>query len=226
MKLLYVLAALLSITTAGCSQTNGASPNKRQTGNIGGRCEGCEAIYECDTPFEKLHSMAWMSDWKNDVGIKLAINGTVYKADGKTPAPDVIIYIYHTDQTGVYPKKGDELGWAKRHGYLRAWMKTDSAGFYKFFTLRPASYPNSKIPAHIHMTIKEPGKNEYYVDEILFDDDPFLTPEERKKAENRGGSGIITFKPYYVGKKSMKSERNIYLGQNIPNYPDDAAMKK
>jgi protocatechuate 3,4-dioxygenase beta subunit len=98
----------------------------------------------------------WLPDW-NDKGRKLAVNGVVYKADG-TPSPNVIIYVYHTDQTGVYPTKGDEKGWAKRHGYLRGWMKTNEKGEYKFFTLRPAAYPGRKDPEHIHVTIKEPIK--------------------------------------------------------------------
>lgn len=158
--------------------------------------------------------MVWLPDWKAK-GKKLAINGVVYNAD-KTPAVNVIIYIYHTDQSGVYPTKGNETGWGKRHGYLRGWMKTNEKGEYKFFTLIPQSYPNSKSPAHIHITIKEPDKNEYYIDEFLFDEDPLLTNEERTKCENRGGNGIVKLKE---AENIWKAERNIYLGQNIPNYP-------
>ena len=205
-----------------CAQsttTNKPNPNDQRAGS---RCEGCEAIYECPVPFEKLEPMVWLPDWKQS-GHKLAVNGTVYKADGKTPAEGVILYIYHTDQTGVYPKKGDEKGWAKRHGYLRGWMKTDKNGFYKFFTLRPASYPNSKNPAHIHITIKEPGKQEYYIDDFLFDDDPLLTAGQRKHLENRGGHGILKGK---TAEQITKFERNIYLGKNIPNYPATASLKK
>lgn len=216
MKLFYLLPVVLLTHLLSCAQTN---VNKRQTGNVGGPCEGCEAIYECDKPFDKLESMIKMPGYdENKKGAKIAINGTVYNADG-TPAPDVIIYIYHTDQTGVYPNKGDEVGWAKRHGYIRGWMKTDKDGFYKFWTMRPSPYPGRKDPAHIHMTIKEPGKNEYYVDEIVFEDDPLVTDAFRKNCEDRGGTGILVFKPYFQGKEFQKSERNIYLGKNIPNYP-------
>jgi hypothetical protein len=44
--------------------------------------------------------------------------------------------------------------------------------------------------------------------------------------ENRGGSGLLLIKPYYVGRKSLKSERNIYLGRNIPGYPQTGASNK
>ncbi|MBN8790565.1 MAG: hypothetical protein J0I84_26095, partial [Terrimonas sp.] len=178
-------------------------------------CEGCEAIYESSVPFEKLKAVDKLPDATWDGKKPLGINGVVYKADGKTPAANVIIYVYHTDETGHYPRKGNEKGWAKRHGYLRGWLRTNEKGEYKFVTLRPAAYPDGTEPAHIHVIIKEPGLNEYYIDEFLFDDDPILTEEKRKKLENRGGSGII--KLFDVG-NMYKATRNIYLGKNIPGY--------
>lgn len=87
---------------------------------------------------------------------------------------------------------------------------------YKFVTLRPAPYPGRTDPAHIHVTIKEPGLPEYYIDEFVFDDDPLLTANKRRKLENRAGSGILQLKD--VG-NMYKAARNIYLGRNIPNYP-------
>lgn len=214
--LLTALCCLLVLNSCGQNAAT-TQPKPKTDIKVGGPCEGCEAIYECPVPFDSLTMFAWLPDW-DETKKRVAINGTVYNPDGSV-APGVIIYIYHTDQNGIYPTKGDEKGWAKRHGYLRGWMKTNEKGEYKFFTLRPASYPNSKNPQHIHMTIKEPGKSEYWVDEILFDDDPYLSDEERKRCENRGGSGILYIKPYYAGRDILKSERNIYLGKNIPGYP-------
>lgn len=204
---------LIFITHGACSQNTAAK--KDNTGpKVGGTCEGCEAIYECPVAFDSLSNLCWLPDW-NDKGAKLAVNGVVYTNDGK-PAAGVVIYIYHTDQTGKYPVKGNETGWGKRHGYLRGWMKTNERGEYKFFTLKPAPYPGRNDEAHIHITIKEPGKNEYWIDEYVFDDDPLLTSEKRKRLENRGGSGILKTKD--VG-PMLKAERNIYLGKNIPGYP-------
>ncbi len=71
------------------------------------------------------------------------INDCRFAGDGKTPAAGIVMYVYHTDQKGIYPKKGGETGWAGRHGYIRGWIKTNAQGQYKFYTLVPASYPNS-----------------------------------------------------------------------------------
>lgn len=210
---LFILCVAILTSLSGCTQ-NSSNKTSNDNTHVGGSCEGCEAIHESPIPFDSLKELCWLPDW-NDKGTKLAINGVVYKADG-SPAPNVIVYVYHTDQSGVYPTKGDEKGWGKRHGYLRGWMKTNEKGEYKFFTLRPAAYPGEQAPQHIHMTIKEPGMNEYWIDEILFDDDPLLTSKERKHCQDRGGSGILKVKD--VG-NMLKAERNIYLGKNIPDYP-------
>lgn len=148
-----------------------------QDKKVGGPCEGCEAIYESPVPFGKLKSVVLLPDATWEGKKPLGINGTVYKADGKTPAAGVVLYLYHTDETGHYAKKGDEKGWAKRHGYIRGWVRTDEKGFYKFVTLRPAPYPGRTDPAHIHIVVKEPGLNDYYIDEFLFADNPLLTEE-------------------------------------------------
>jgi protocatechuate 3,4-dioxygenase beta subunit len=180
---------------------------------VGGSCEGCEALFEYGS--KKLTSIDTLPDYK-DPGPKLEISGIIYQADGKTPAKNVILYIYHTDQKGIYPQKGNETGWAKRHGYLRGWIKTNADGKYKFYTLRPASYPNSRAPQHIHPVIKEPNKNEYYIDEYLFTDDPFLDENEKASQQKRGGSGIITLTKKQDG--SWVGKRDIILGLNIPIY--------
>ena len=191
-------------------------PIDGQDKKVGGPCEGCEAIYESPVPFEKLKAVTQLPDATWAGKKPLGINGTVYKADGKTLAPGVIVYIYHTDETGHYTAKADAKGWEKRHGSIRGWMRTDEKGFYKFVTLRPAPYPRRTDPAHIHVTIKEPGLTDYYIDEFVFDDDPLLTADKRQNLANRGGSGIL--KLVDVG-NMYKAERNIYLGRNIPNYP-------
>lgn len=212
MKPLLLFLSFTALSLSSCSQTN--SPKNTNTGKIGGPCEGCEAIYESPVAFEKLRWTDTLPDF-NEPGPKMLISGVIYGADGR-PAPGVVLYVYHTDQKGQYSKKGGEKGWAKRHGFIRGWVKTNQKGEYQFYTLRPASYPNSKIPQHIHPTVKEPGKNEYWIDEFLFDDDPFLTNEERARQEGRGGNGIIQLER----KDGMLyGKRDIYLGRNIPGYP-------
>jgi protocatechuate 3,4-dioxygenase beta subunit len=64
--------------------------------------------------------------------------------------------------------------------------------------------------------LKEPGLSPYYVDEILFDDDPILTTRERSRQENRGGSAIVKTTVSADGMQVIK--RDIVLGKNIPDY--------
>jgi protocatechuate 3,4-dioxygenase beta subunit len=102
------------------------------------------------------------------------------------------------------------------HGHLRGWVKTDAGGNYSIYTIRPAPYPDNSTPAHVHIVIKEPKLNEYYIDDFVFDDDKLLTGTKRKALENRGGSGILRV----LIKDSLQiAEHNIILGLNIPNYP-------
>ena len=61
--------------------------------------------------------------------------------------------------------------------------------------------------------MKEPDKNEYWIDEYVFHDDPLIKTEQ---AQNRGGSGILTLKQ---GTGIASAIRDIVLGLNIPDYP-------
>ena len=203
----FILILFLTVTSCQ-SQTKKTDTNKL----VGGPCEGCEAIFEYGN--QKLTSTDTLPDFEKNEP-KLKLTGTVFEKDGKTPAENVILYIYQTDRKGIYATKGNEKGWAKRHGYIRGWIKTDKSGEYTFYTFRPASYPNGIEPEHIHITVKEPNKNEYYIDEFVFDDDPMLTQKERNELENRGGSGIV--KPI-LKDGILTVNRDIILGLNIPNY--------
>ncbi|PNQ73155.1 intradiol ring-cleavage dioxygenase [Hanstruepera neustonica] len=151
-------------------------------------------------------------------GQKLLVTGTIYKQDGKTPAPNIILYYYHTDIYGKYPNSHNLDSRVARHGYMRGWVKTDNQGHYAIYTVRPASYPNTQIMAHIHPAIKEPQfEHPYYIDEWVFDDDPFLTDAQRRNMTNRGGSGIL--KTTQMNGMQV-AQHDIILGLNIPNYPN------
>lgn len=210
-----VLILILIIwAQVSCGQS---SPDKRA---VGGKCEGCEAIYENVVPFDKLASITTLPDY-NEVGPKIEISGIVYQRDGKTPAKDVVLYVYHTDQKGIYPTRGNETGWGKRHGYIRGWVKTDHTGFYQFYTLKPMAYPNRNDPAHIHITVKEPDKGEYWIDDFLFADDPLLPATVN--ANPRGGSGVIEL--ISPEKGISHGTRHIILGLNVPDYPNAGLPK-
>jgi protocatechuate 3,4-dioxygenase beta subunit len=96
----------------------------------------------------------------------------------RPPRPGVVVYAYQTDARGLYTPDG-------RPGVprLHAWMRTDERGRYEMRTIRPASYPGQTITAHIHMVVSADGREQMTA--IEFDDDPLLTPAERRRA----GSG-------------------------------------
>jgi protocatechuate 3,4-dioxygenase beta subunit len=173
---------------------------------VGGPCDGCEEVFEGRPA--KLASSTRIAAAK-EPGEPLAIDGIVRDA-AKKPVAGVIVYAYHTDAAGIYPKA------KSRHGAIRAFAITDKNGAYHFDTIRPASYPKSKIPQHVHMHVVEPGRCHYYIDEMLFTDDPFLTAEQRKAQDHgRGGSAIVT---PTGDKKQWKVRRDITLGAGIGDY--------
>lgn len=208
---MILLAAIVSCTE---NPTNAQTQNTSNRERVGGRCEGCEAIYENKTAFKDLSWQMTLPGY-NEKGPKLHISGVVYKADGKTPAAGTVLYFYHTDQGGLYPP-GNETGWGQRHGYIRGWIKTNDKGEYSLKTLKPGAYPNRGAPAHIHCIVKEGNLNEYYVGDFLFDDDPLLSGEDKSNQSIPGGNGIL--KPKEKG-GILYATRNIYLGRNVQNYP-------
>lgn len=205
MKLLWILLGLTLLSIAPPAAAS-------EKALVGGRCDGCELMFE-----GMPASLTWETaiPGPGEPGEPMEISGTIYRKDGKTPAAGVILYVYHTDAKGLYEPAAGQTS-AHRHGRLRGWMKTDERGRYKFRTIRPASYPGTTIPAHVHPTVKEPDKNEYYLDELRFDDDPLLTSQERSREEKRGGSGLVRLQ-----KRDgvWVATHDIVLGMNVPDYP-------
>lgn len=171
--------------------------SKRETakpaanGVVGGPFENGEFFY-IGMP-DTINSVDTSAGWHQQ-GQRLLITGTIFKPDGRTPAPDVILYYYHTNIQGLYANKKGLDSRVVRHGYIRGWVKSDTNGHYSIYTVRPAPYPGRNFEAHIHPAIKEPGiDKEYYIDEFVFDDDPLLTSEKRKRLENRGAAASYVF---------------------------------
>ena len=183
---------------------------------VGGPCEGCELV------FVGLKKRAAALRFEAEIagsrepGARMTIEGTVRRPDGAA-ATGVIVYAYQTDNGGVYPSA------ETRHGRLRAWARTDKDGYYRFETIYPGGYPDRDIPRHVHMHIIEPGRATYYVDDLMFTDDPRLTPAMRKRYSNgRGGLGIVT--PTRDARGLRRVRRDITLGLNIPDYPKSGAV--
>ena len=128
---------------------------------------------------------------QSEAGAKLIISGTIFKADGKTPYPDVILYAFHTDSKGYYSKNGTETGVQKIHGRLHGWCKTDKNGYYEIQTIRPARYPDNTIPAHIHAVVKTSSGQIYRITEFVFKDDDLVDEKYISSLTDVGGTGVV-----------------------------------
>jgi len=209
MKKYLSLLLLIFITTSCKGQTSSEIERK-----VGGPCQDCEATLD----YKLLNITPKSTDTLpgfSENNPKIKITGTVFQRDGKTPAENILLYVYHVDRNGIYQPSDEPIGWEKRHGQYRAWLKTDKAGKFTFYTFRPAPYPEVQEPEHIHIYVKEPNTIPYYIDSYLFEDDPTLTKEIMKSEENRGGSGIIKLE---MQNGILTANRNLILGLNIPDY--------
>ena len=217
-KIFYqiLIATTLTMGLFSCQGQPNVSGQKQisKKAIVGGGCDGCELMF-VGMP-ASIDASDTSAGWFEE-GQKLLVTGKVFKVDGITPANGVVIYYWQTDNQGFYAPVEGMPAKARRHGHIRGWVKTDEAGRYSIYTVRPAPYPERDEPAHIHTSIKEPAvDDEYYIDAFVFDDDPLLTGAKRKEMENRGGSGVLRV---LLDKDLQVAEHNIILGRNIPNYP-------
>jgi len=122
----------------------------------------------------------------NEPGTPFVIHGRVFRADGVTPAPDIIVFAYHTDAAGHY-----DVPSAAAHSWrLRGWVRTDANGHFEFTTIRPAPYPNRKSAAHVHFSIEGPGVPRQSWG-LMFEGDPLLTDAERDESARAGHFGMV-----------------------------------
>ncbi len=173
---------------------------------VGGPCDGCELVF-VDRP-ATLSAAARIAP-VGEPGEPLVIEGRVRDQRGRA-AGGVIVYAYQTDAQGRYPPG------ATRHGALRGFVVTGPDGRYRFDTIRPGPYPDSALPQHVHVHVIEPGRCHYYLDDLVFTDDPRLTAAQRRAHERgRGGSGVAT--PRRVG-GTWWVRRDLDLGAGIADY--------
>lgn len=212
------LVPLLEVALFGfalLAQTRAAAAAPTREPVVGLPCEGCEAVF-AGLP-EELTAKTRIGAL-GEAGEPMHIAGTVFDTLGR-PAAGIVVYAYQTDAQGHYPPDESRRGQpGAQHGRLRAWVRTDANGGFAFDTVRPGGYPGTDIPQHVHLHVIEPGRCTYYIDDLLFDDDPRLTADKRASyARGRGGSGIAT--PFRGSDGVWNVRRDIRLGEQIPGYP-------
>ena len=149
----FVLLINLLTSCNGQIDKDNQNQTSSQTGAkqiVGGGCDGCELMY-VGMP-EKIEAQHTSIGWTQGKQ-KLLLTGKVFQLDGKTPAPNVIVYYWHTDDKGLYSSNSATPKNVKAHGKLRGWVRSDEKGNYSIKTSRPAAYPNEDIPQHIHFSI-------------------------------------------------------------------------
>jgi protocatechuate 3,4-dioxygenase, beta subunit len=215
-----IFATVLLSLTASCSYApdpdTAAGSDSTFTSNdpVGGGCDGCDLMY-IGMPVD-IPSQDSSPGWK-DGNQQLIISGIMYQPDGITPAPDVTVYYWHTNDQGLYTPDAQTPSGAEAHGKYRGWVKSAADGSYTIQTCRPAAYPDDDIPQHIHLAIREPDiANEYFAD-LYFEDDPLYARHlEKYGRADRAGSELL-----HITKENhvQLARHNIILGLNIPNYP-------
>ncbi len=113
-------------------------------------------------------------------GKKIKVIGTVKDNDGK-PVIGALVYLYHTDSRGWYAADAPHVLMNEgdmRHARLFGYVKTDKNGIIELHTIKPAGYPKSDLPAHIHVHVSANGYRAF-VTEFLFDDDERLVGKIR-----------------------------------------------
>jgi protocatechuate 3,4-dioxygenase beta subunit len=108
-------------------------------------------------------------------GEPLRVSGVAVSVDGK-PIAGASLYVYQTDAEGYY---GVKPASDNRNPRLKIFLRSGPQGAWSFDTIRPGSYPGSRIPAHIHFEVTAAGYTPR-IFEIVFEGDPFVTDEMRR----------------------------------------------
>jgi protocatechuate 3,4-dioxygenase beta subunit len=109
-------------------------------------------------------------------GEPLRVSGVLVGPDG-APIAGGSLYVYQTDHEGYYGVKPES---DNRRPRMKLFIRSEARGAWSFETIKTGSYPASRVPAHIHFVVSAPG-HAPKIFEIVFDGDPFVTPEMRRQ---------------------------------------------
>jgi len=110
----------------------------------------------------------------------------VLGADG-APVAGATVRVHHADAAGLYNPPGVQASDARLNGAAT----TGADGAFRFETVRPAAYPDSSEPAHLHAEAGAPGFRGSYIT-LWFEGDPLLTETHRRHDARTPEIGIVT----------------------------------
>lgn len=140
---------------------------------------------------------------QDEPGTPMRIVGVVKEEGTGQPVAGAKLYVYQTDASGVYGPEDDPAD-----PRLSGTLVTDGDGRFELLSIRPESYPGTRIAKHVHYVLTKAG-HDRVVGEILFDDDPFLT--ERARA-GRGGHAIALVTPRMDERGVARCEAVLWIG--------------
>ncbi len=195
MKALPILVLAFALSASACAQST------QQEAGEADRPSSRPGLYQCDGCEATEERSAADLDWRvtlppeDEPGERLVLSGQVFMPDGTRAAPNVVLYFHQTNAEGYYRSINSTARGGRSDGMIEGWLATNEAGRYEVTTIKPAPYPDAGLPAHIHVYVKEPERRPYYIDDFVFEDDPYITSAYRNRQQLRGGSGILDLTP-------------------------------
>jgi len=114
-------------------------------------------------------------------GQLIEVAGRVLDSNGRG-VPDTLLEIWQANAAGRYIDPADPAFMPLDDNFTGAGRTlTDSLGYYRFRTIRPAAYRGDVgsflRPSHIHFSVLSPGLSERLVTQCYFEHDPLLASD-------------------------------------------------
>jgi protocatechuate 3,4-dioxygenase beta subunit len=88
----------------------------------------------------------------NEPGEPLVVYGKIVDSKTKQPIRNVSIFLYQTDNNGIYSSSGRD-----EDARIKGTVYTNDSGCFKIKTILPGDYPGQKNSRHLHYVINATG---------------------------------------------------------------------
>jgi protocatechuate 3,4-dioxygenase, beta subunit len=153
----------------------GRRPIPQRLTEITGPLLGAERVTAADADLTTRHG-------GEPIGERIIVTGRVLDSGGR-PVPDTLIEIWQANAAGRYAHQVDDHPAPLDQNFDGAGRcMTDSAGRYRFITIKPGAYPwrnhlNAWRPAHIHFSLLGRAFTQRLVTQMYFPGDPLFAQD-------------------------------------------------